>query len=81
MDRDGTSLGFDCELTRQVAHAVRIPVIASGGAGNCDDFVEVFRDGCADAALAASILHYGRVTIAEIKQTLEQNNIPVRWPC
>src|SRR5215831_2597932 len=56
MDRDGTGVGFDCELTRAISDSVRIPVIASGGAGNADHFVEVFKLGCADAALAASIL-------------------------
>ena len=59
MDRDGTGAGFDCDLTRAVADSVRIPVIASGGAGGAQHFVEVFRDGHADAALAASIFHYG----------------------
>ena len=81
MDRDGTSSGFDCDLTGRVAGVVQIPVIASGGAGGCRHFVDVFRDGCADAALAASILHYGHTTIAEIKQTLQRDGIPVRWPC
>src|SRR5436190_7970499 len=59
MDRDGTGAGFDCELTKLIAQAVRIPVIASGGAGGPQHFVEVFREGCADAALAASIFHFG----------------------
>lgn len=81
MDRDGTSAGFDCDLTSRVASAVQIPVIASGGAGGCGHFVEVFQAGRADAALAASILHYGHTTIAEIKRTLQQDGIPVRWPC
>jgi len=81
MDRDGTASGFDCDLTRRVSGVVQIPVIGSGGAGGCRHFVEVFRDGCADAALAASILHYGHTTIAEIKQTLQCDRIPVRWPC
>lgn len=81
MDRDGTGAGFDCELTRAVAHAVRIPVIASGGAGGAADFVEVFRDGCADAALAASIFHYGFSRLSDLKQELGSRGIPVRWPC
>lgn len=81
MDRDGTASGFDCDLTRRVAGVVQVPVIASGGAGGCRHFVEVFREGCADAALAASILHYGHTTIAEIKQTLQCDRIPVRWAC
>ena len=59
MDRDGTGIGFDCELTAAVASAVFIPVIASGGAGNVQHFQEVFSAGKADAALAASIFHFG----------------------
>jgi cyclase len=81
MDRDGTGIGFDCVLTRSVSDAVRIPVIASGGAGGAEHFVNVFRDGHADAALAASILHYGTTALAELKQTLSSAGIPVRWPC
>ncbi len=81
MDRDGTGAGFDCELTRLVADAVRIPVIASGGAGSSAHFVEVFQAGHADAALAASILHYGTTAMAELKGSLLACGIPVRWPC
>ena len=81
MDRDGTGVGFDCELTRAVAKAVRIPVIASGGAGGAPHFVEVFREGQADAALAASIFHYGFSRLADLKQELGSAGIPVRWPC
>jgi cyclase len=81
MDRDGTASGFDCDLTRAVADAVRIPVIASGGAGGAAHFAEVFRHGHADAALAASIFHYGIGSIAELKRQLSAENIPVRWPC
>jgi imidazole glycerol-phosphate synthase subunit HisF len=81
MDRDGTGIGFDCELTRAVANAVRIPVIASGGAGGASHFVEVFRQGQADAALAASIFHYGFNRLADLKQELGSAGIPVRWPC
>jgi len=81
MDRDGTAVGFDCELTRVVADAVRIPVIASGGAGGAEHFVEVFRDGHADAALAASIFHYGLSSLGDLKQHLSVQGIPVRWPC
>lgn len=81
MDRDGTGAGFDCTLTRAVADAVRIPVIASGGAGRAAHFVEVFRDGHADAALAASIFHYGFSRLSDLKQELGAQNIPVRWPC
>jgi cyclase len=81
MDRDGTGIGFDCELTRAVAEAVRIPVIASGGAGGAAHFVEVFREGRADAALAASIFHYGFSKLADLKQELGSQGISVRWPC
>lgn len=81
MDRDGTGAGFDCELTRAIADSVRIPVIASGGAGSAADFVQVFRNGHADAALAASIFHYGFNQVAELKQELARNAIPMRWPC
>jgi cyclase len=81
MDRDGTKSGFDCELTRLVSQAVSIPVIASGGAGSATDFIHVFRDGCADAALAASIFHFGIESIVELKSRLHAANVPVRWPC
>jgi len=81
MDRDGTQSGFDCELVRAVAEDVSIPVIASGGAGSARDFVEVFREGCADAALAASIFHFGIENIAQLKRKLLDASVPVRWPC
>jgi imidazole glycerol-phosphate synthase subunit HisF len=81
MDRDGTQSGFDCELVRTVAGAVSIPVIASGGAGSARDFVEVFQSGRADAALAASIFHFGIENIAQLKHELYAANVPVRWPC
>jgi cyclase len=81
MDRDGTQSGFDCQLVRAVAEAVAIPVIASGGAGSARDFIEVFRDGQADAALAASIFHFGIENIAQLKHELHRANIAVRWPC
>jgi len=81
MDRDGTQSGFDCGLVRAVAEAVSIPVIASGGAGSARDFIEVFRGGRADAALAASIFHFGLENIAELKRELHDAGIPVRWPC
>src|SRR4029079_2903584 len=67
MDRDGTRAGFDCELTSVVASAVSIPVIASGGAGNAEHFTDVFGQGCADAALAASIFHFGIHDVRELK--------------
>ncbi len=78
MDRDGTGIGFDCELTRAVARAVNIPVIASGGAGGAEHFVEVFRAGEADAALAASIFHFGLSSISELKLRLYAAGVPVR---
>jgi imidazole glycerol-phosphate synthase subunit HisF len=82
MDRDGTGAGFDCELTRAVADAVRIPVIASGGAGGAQHFVEVFGErGHADAALAASIFHFGLSSFSDLKLQLRAADIPVRWPC
>lgn len=81
MDRDGTGIGFECTLTRMIAEAVSIPVIASGGAGNIEHFVEVFREGKADAALAASIFHFGVHDIRELKQQVSLAGIPMRWPC
>ncbi|MFZ0799593.1 MAG: imidazole glycerol phosphate synthase subunit HisF [Terriglobales bacterium] len=81
MDRDGTKAGFDCELTQLVADAVSIPVIASGGAGSPQHFIDVFRDGRADAALAASIFHFGLENIGQLKRELQAANVPVRWPC
>ena len=81
MDRDGTGAGFDCELTKSIAEAVRIPVIASGGAGGAQDFINVFREGCADAALAASIFHFGLSAISELKRELVIAGIPMRFPC
>lgn len=81
MDCDGTQSGFDCELTTRVFDSVHIPVIASGGAGSAEHFVDVFRTGCADAALAASILHYGLNSIRGLKEKLAAEGIPVRLPC
>jgi cyclase len=81
MDADGTRAGFDCELTAAVSRAVRIPVIASGGAGNAQHFAEVFSAGCADAALAASIFHFGISDARELKQELARQGVPVRLPC
>ncbi len=78
MDRDGTTDGYDLELTRAVAEAVSVPVIASGGAGELDHLVEAVEAGHADAVLCASIFHYGQHTIAEAKQTMERAGIPVR---
>src|SRR5438552_3507895 len=81
MDRDGTGAGFDCALTRAIADSVRIPVIASGGAGGAQHFVEVFLEGHADAALAASIFHYGFSRLSDLKRDIGSQGIPVRWPC
>jgi len=81
MDRDGTGAGFDCLLTAAIAEAVSIPVIASGGAGSPQHFVEVFSAGKADAALAASIFQFGTHAVADLKQTLLQACVPMRWPC
>ncbi|HVO61188.1 MAG TPA: imidazole glycerol phosphate synthase subunit HisF [Terriglobales bacterium] len=81
MDRDGTQAGFECELTSAVFAAVSIPVIASGGAGSANDFLDVFRRGRADAALAASIFHDGVSSIRELKSHLAAQGIPVRLPC
>jgi cyclase len=78
MDTDGVQQGFDCDLTRAVSRATHIPVIASGGAGNADDFVRVFAEGEADAALAASIFHYGTYTVAGLKEELDKRGICVR---
>jgi cyclase len=78
MDTDGVQQGFDCALTRAVSRATHIPIIASGGAGQPDDFLRVLTDGEADAALAASVFHYGTYTIAELKEHLGRHGIPVR---
>jgi len=78
MDADGARTGYDIELTRRVSEAVRIPVIASGGAGNLDHMVEVLQRGQADAVLAASIFHFGEYTIAQAKEYFSGRGIPVR---
>lgn len=78
MDTDGVQTGFDCELTRAIAAATTIPVIASGGAGRPEDFLEVLTYGHADAALAASVFHYGKYTVSDLKAALQAAQIPVR---
>jgi cyclase len=78
MDTDGVQRGFDCELTRAVAAATTIPVIASGGAGKPHDFAEVLSEGQADAALAASVFHYGKYTVGDLKKALVEAGVPVR---
>lgn len=81
MDADGTRDGFDCGLTAAVSQTVQIPVIASGGAGTVDHFVRVFTEGRADAALAASIFHYGMMDARALKEQLAAHRVPVRLPC
>jgi cyclase len=78
MDRDGTELGYDLELTRSVAEAVRIPVIASGGCGKLEHMAEALTEGKASAVLAASIFHFGTYRIPEVKRYLEEKGIAVR---
>jgi cyclase len=78
MENDGTKNGFAVELTKEISNAVHIPVIASGGAGTMEHFATVFRNGDADAALAASIFHFGEIAIPDLKRYLQQQNIPVR---
>lgn len=78
MDHDGTKNGFSLEFTREISELVRVPVIASGGAGNMDHFVDVFTEGKADAALAASIFHFREIDIPDLKVYLREKNIPVR---
>jgi len=78
MDADGTKMGYDIELTRKVVRSVRVPVIASGGCGTIEHVVEVLTRGEADAALAASIFHYGQHTVADVKKMLESKGVQVR---
>ena len=78
MDCDGTKAGYDLELTRAVAEAVNIPVIASGGAGNLEHFYDALTDGKADAALAASLFHYKELEIKEVKEYLRGRGVSVR---
>ena len=78
MDCDGTKAGYDIELTRRVSESVGIPVIASGGAGNMQHFKDVLTDGKADAALAASLFHFGEMAIRDLKEYLALSGVPVR---
>jgi imidazole glycerol-phosphate synthase subunit HisF len=78
MDADGTQAGYDLELTRQVAERVNVPVIASGGAGTCEHIRQALTEGRAEAALLASLLHYGQLSIAEIKGYLNRHQVPTR---
>lgn len=79
MDADGTKAGYDIELTRTIADAVNVPVIASGGAGSLSDLKDAFTEGHAEAALAASLFHYKELTIGEVKEYLHGEGVPVRW--
>jgi imidazole glycerol-phosphate synthase subunit HisF len=81
VDRDGTQIGFDTPLTAAISRAVTVPVIASGGAKLPEHFAEIFSEGAADAALAASIFHDNVQSIRELKQYLAERNIEVRFPC
>jgi len=81
MDADGTRSGFDCELTASISESVQIPVIASGGAGTAQHFSEVFLRGKADAALAASIFHFGISDARALKEEIARDGVPVRLPC
>ena len=78
MDHDGTKNGFALEITKQLSELLPVPVVASGGAGNMEHFVDVFSKGKADAALAASIFHFGEIEIPELKKYLDNKNIKVR---
>lgn len=78
MDADGTQAGYDLELTRTIAEQVQIPVIASGGAGNCQHIHAALTEGRAEAALLASLLHYGQLTVSEIKHYLSERDVVVR---
>ena len=78
MDADSTKAGYDLALTRAISEAVNIPVIASGGAGSKEHFLEAFEEGKADAALAASLFHFKELSIEELKLYLKENNIPTR---
>ena len=78
MDADGTKAGFDLEMTRAVTQAVSIPVIASGGCGSLEHFAQVFAETDCDAALAASLFHFGELTVPQVKEYLRKRKIPVR---
>ncbi|MFA6532725.1 MAG: imidazole glycerol phosphate synthase subunit HisF [Patescibacteria group bacterium] len=78
IDTDGMKKGFDVELTKTISKNVNVPIIASGGAGKIEDFYEIFKKGKADAALAASLFHFGELTINQVKNYLKNRNIPVR---
>ena len=79
MDADGTKDGFDIPLTRTIADAVPVPVIASGGAGRLEHFYDVIAEGHADAVLAASVFHYGQFTVRQVKEYLKSRGVEVRF--
>ena len=78
MNNDGTKDGFALDITKQISEAVNVPVIASGGAGSMEHFKDVFKNGKADAALAASVFHYKEIGIPQLKAYLKENNIEIR---
>jgi cyclase len=78
IDADGTKAGFDLTITRRASESVGVPVVASGGAGNCEHMANVLLEGKADAVLAASIFHFGELTVGQVKEYLAKKNIPVR---
>ena len=78
MDKDGTKSGYDLEITKLISDAVDIPVIASGGAGKMEDFYDAIVKGNAQAVLAASLFHFGEISVKELKYYLNKKNIPVR---
>jgi cyclase len=80
IDRDGTKSGYDLELTKAIVDAVSVPVIASGGAGKLSDFSQVFLETGASAALAASLFHFGELSISQVKESCASAGIPMRWP-
>ena len=78
MDADGTKAGYDIEFCQAVSKAVNVPVIASGGCGSLEDFYELFEKEAADAALAASLFHYGELSVQDVKSYLDTKGVPVR---
>ena len=78
IDTDGVKRGFDLEMLKAFTEVIDVPVVASGGAGKAEDFIELFKIKGVDAGLAASIFHFGEVKISELKELLYENNVPVR---
>ncbi|WP_155287499.1 imidazole glycerol phosphate synthase subunit HisF [Lacticaseibacillus zhaodongensis] len=79
MDKDGTKAGFDLKLYQQLTAAVDVPIIASGGCGSTQDMVDLFKQTNVDAGLAASVFHFGELTIPDVKRALQKEGVPVRW--